>query len=93
MSKDNDPCGDYLCCRGIPVRVATAVGLVVKEQKMAGYKTYAAAALMAAYAVVGCLMGWHGVDTMTQLLLNAAALAGIRHSNTTETKKLLNRFQ
>lgn len=45
---------------------------------MSGWKTYTAAALMAAYAVGGYYFGWHDSGRMTEMLLQAAALAGLR---------------
>lgn len=54
---------------------------------MTGKKTYIAAAVMAAYAVAGYVLSIHTSDTMMQLLLTAAGLAGLRHGITTETQK------
>jgi hypothetical protein len=54
---------------------------------MAGKKTYIAAAAMAIYAVVGCVFGIHSSDTMIQLLLNAAGIAGLRHGITNDSNK------
>lgn len=90
---DHKPCGEPLCCRGLPIRVATAIGLVVKGQKMTGTKTYIVAALMAVYAIGGYLLGLHGTDVMMNTLLTAAGIAGLRHSNTTEVEKLANQLK
>ena len=41
---------------------------------------------MAVYGVGGFLLGIHGADVMTQLVLAALATAGLRSAITTETK-------
>ena len=54
---------------------------------MTGWKTYTAAAGLAVWAVFGMLTGSHDQSTMLQLLIEAAALVGLRHAITTQTNK------
>lgn len=54
---------------------------------MSGLKTYLVAAAMAAYAIGGYAMGFHDADHMTQILLYAAGIAGLRHGITNEVNK------
>lgn len=45
---------------------------------LSGKKTFLIAGAMALYALVGALAGWITWEQATQLILNAAALAGLR---------------
>lgn len=49
---------------------------------MKGWKTYAAAAALAAWAVLGQLAGQHDSTTMVTILLAAASIAGLRNAIT-----------
>jgi hypothetical protein len=52
---------------------------------MTGWKTYLAAAGLAVFAVGGYFAGVHDQAEMVKYLLEAAALAGLRHAITTST--------
>lgn len=49
-------------------------------QKIDGYKTYISAILIAVYAISGLLMGYHDGNEAFKLVLEAIALASIRHA-------------
>ncbi len=81
MTDPNAPC-KWFCCRKYHRLLFYLI-----ERKMAGSKSYIVAALMAAYAIGGYALGLHGADVMMQVLLAAAATAGLRHGITTEASK------
>ena len=47
--------------------------------KIDGYKTYIVAGLMAVYAIAGGVLGYHDWNDAAAMLLEAAAIAGLRH--------------
>lgn len=55
-------------------------------KSLEGKKTYIVAAGMVAYAVIGAALGYVEIDRAIELLMEAAALAGLRNGIKTDTK-------
>jgi hypothetical protein len=48
--------------------------------KLAGYKTYIAAAGLLAFAWIGYALGQHDINKAIEMTLEAAAIAGLRNA-------------